>query len=497
MADAKKLFQEAAEAYKAKDKNKARELLLQVTELDERNAKAWLLLSAVVDTLDDQLTALENVLALEPNNDKARKGLEVVKKKMAERGIQPSASSALPTSKPAPPSPSLANDPGWAAFLTGAEGSDKTPAASAPKSDPFGGLDFGGSDPWQTSSNPNDPALGSGSWDVFLKDSDISSSNVFGTSTPTPSTPPATSVEWGRDTNATPPPAATQAPNQYDDWIKNLGLEGQKNNDPFGGAANSDGLGEGWSDLASSDPFGSGVTPLGEGWGDLAAPTASDPFGGGTSGEFPAEWNFGDSSGANNAPSSLGDGWDAFQVEADTFGAAGQSSGASVLGEGWSDFAEDEPDPFGVTAKADPFTKSSSNAPFSVSPMPEPFAADSLLDEPGDDSFLKQYSKVDDSNPFEDSFLSELNVGTANQGLLADLQQTVSQKTKAKPSAKAKSAKPKNLAKYKEFFEQIPDEIPPVEASSNGGGAGVVITTLILFLLNLAAVAGLVMQIMG
>jgi len=56
-------------------KEQGRDLLLQIVESDEQNEIAWLWLSAVVDSLDDQITALENVIALNPNNSSAQRGL--------------------------------------------------------------------------------------------------------------------------------------------------------------------------------------------------------------------------------------------------------------------------------------------------------------------------------------------------------------------------------------------------------------------------------------
>lgn len=60
------------------DKEQAQELLLQVVEADEENEEAWLWLSGAVDTADDQMIALENVLALNPDNQYARMGLELL-----------------------------------------------------------------------------------------------------------------------------------------------------------------------------------------------------------------------------------------------------------------------------------------------------------------------------------------------------------------------------------------------------------------------------------
>ncbi len=54
----------------------ARALLLHLLEADPRNERAWLWLSGVVDDPGDVKICLENVLALNPSNPRARQGLE-------------------------------------------------------------------------------------------------------------------------------------------------------------------------------------------------------------------------------------------------------------------------------------------------------------------------------------------------------------------------------------------------------------------------------------
>ncbi|MCG8346519.1 MAG: hypothetical protein MI924_01905 [Chloroflexales bacterium] len=58
------------------DKARAVELLMRVVQADENNAEAWLWLSGAVDDIEDQMIALENVMALDPGNEYARQGLE-------------------------------------------------------------------------------------------------------------------------------------------------------------------------------------------------------------------------------------------------------------------------------------------------------------------------------------------------------------------------------------------------------------------------------------
>ena len=62
-------------ALKAGERARARELLLHVVTADEANEIGWLWLSAAVDSAEDRRICLENVLALNPDNGAARRGL--------------------------------------------------------------------------------------------------------------------------------------------------------------------------------------------------------------------------------------------------------------------------------------------------------------------------------------------------------------------------------------------------------------------------------------
>jgi tetratricopeptide (TPR) repeat protein len=67
---------EGAVAVSEGRREEARRLLLQVLERDEQNEQAWLWLSGAVEDPADQQIALENVLAINPNNAAALAGLE-------------------------------------------------------------------------------------------------------------------------------------------------------------------------------------------------------------------------------------------------------------------------------------------------------------------------------------------------------------------------------------------------------------------------------------
>lgn len=100
------LLRQGIAAAKAGQREHARELLMRVVEQDEESALAWLWLSSVVDSLDDQEICLENVLALDPDNDAARKGLAFVRKQKESQA--PSSADMMPPSASSPEPPAAA-----------------------------------------------------------------------------------------------------------------------------------------------------------------------------------------------------------------------------------------------------------------------------------------------------------------------------------------------------------------------------------------------------
>ncbi len=64
------------EAVQAGEEKRARDILLQVIQLDQYNEQAWLWLSAVVESAADKRVCLENVLFINPNNTRAAAGLQ-------------------------------------------------------------------------------------------------------------------------------------------------------------------------------------------------------------------------------------------------------------------------------------------------------------------------------------------------------------------------------------------------------------------------------------
>jgi len=78
MPDTTDLLQQGIALAKSGRHEEARAILLQVIEQDEQNESAWLWLSGVVDSEDDKAVALENVLTLNPNNEWAKRGLQML-----------------------------------------------------------------------------------------------------------------------------------------------------------------------------------------------------------------------------------------------------------------------------------------------------------------------------------------------------------------------------------------------------------------------------------
>ncbi|MBN1483626.1 MAG: tetratricopeptide repeat protein [Chloroflexia bacterium] len=94
-----RLLEEGIAAARAGNKAQARQLLMRVTELDQVNEQAWLWLSGVVDDLEEMQICLENVLTINPQNERARKGLIWLQGKLDKPSSPP----------PAPPPPAPAS----------------------------------------------------------------------------------------------------------------------------------------------------------------------------------------------------------------------------------------------------------------------------------------------------------------------------------------------------------------------------------------------------
>lgn len=83
-------------AAKAGDKNRARNLLTEVVEADETRVLAWLWLAYLIDNFDEREICFENILALEPDNELAQKGLAWLAKERAKQSLAVDMPSAPP-----------------------------------------------------------------------------------------------------------------------------------------------------------------------------------------------------------------------------------------------------------------------------------------------------------------------------------------------------------------------------------------------------------------
>lgn len=72
MASSTQVLQRAVQAARAGRKAEARDLLIELVEQEPQNEMAWMWLSGLVDSLEDRIIACENVLTINPANDKVR-----------------------------------------------------------------------------------------------------------------------------------------------------------------------------------------------------------------------------------------------------------------------------------------------------------------------------------------------------------------------------------------------------------------------------------------
>lgn len=79
MAEVVDLLNAGISAARAGNRQQARELLTQVVQDDRSNEQGWLWLSSVLDSTDDVITCLNNVLTINPHNQWAFEALEVIK----------------------------------------------------------------------------------------------------------------------------------------------------------------------------------------------------------------------------------------------------------------------------------------------------------------------------------------------------------------------------------------------------------------------------------
>jgi predicted regulator of Ras-like GTPase activity (Roadblock/LC7/MglB family) len=100
-------LQIAIKTAKGGDKYTARRMLLDIVEADPSQEQVWLWLAGLAEDLEEAQTYLETVLALNPEHERAKAGLEIVNQRLeAQGGAQsqsPASSQPSPQASPSPP----------------------------------------------------------------------------------------------------------------------------------------------------------------------------------------------------------------------------------------------------------------------------------------------------------------------------------------------------------------------------------------------------------
>jgi hypothetical protein len=305
MANVDGMVNEGIAALKAGRKAEARKLLQKAVDLDETNEQGWLWLSACVDSLEDQQLCLENVLALNPGNAKAKRGLEEINKQLQRR------SSSF---TPAPPPASQPSSGGYTSSGSvspfGDEDFFNFPASSTPAAPPppananpwddsffdFPSSPGGGSPTLNTPASPaqNAPQNAPAPWDDFDGFNNTNNNSAFGNGA-FDTNAPATSVDWGRGNapaygsgQADPQPSN----DEYDSWMANLPIQGNSSGGVFSsdfdmGPFSSPTVDDPFSNTVSNDPFKkssagpSAFDPVAPDYSAYNAPADDDAFGSG------------------------------------------------------------------------------------------------------------------------------------------------------------------------------------------------------------------------
>ena len=116
------MLQQAIAAARTGRKAEARQLLQRVLQTNPRHEQAWLWMGAVVETDAERVKCLQQVLAINPDNAAARKGLDQLQ---ARAGAIPAATQA------ASPSPMEPLRSAWTAPV--APDAPCSPVTEAPK----------------------------------------------------------------------------------------------------------------------------------------------------------------------------------------------------------------------------------------------------------------------------------------------------------------------------------------------------------------------------
>jgi hypothetical protein len=81
-------LQQAITAIKSGDKETGKQLLIEILKVDRRNEVAWLWMTKVVDSQDERIKCLQNVLKINPDNEAAKRGLAIFQQKQVKPAQQ-------------------------------------------------------------------------------------------------------------------------------------------------------------------------------------------------------------------------------------------------------------------------------------------------------------------------------------------------------------------------------------------------------------------------
>ena len=89
-AEIQEVLDEGIALLRAGNRDEARQKLMQVIKADERNESAWLYLSEAVDSDEDRQICLENVLTINPANERAERELTALQEKAEQQELEES-----------------------------------------------------------------------------------------------------------------------------------------------------------------------------------------------------------------------------------------------------------------------------------------------------------------------------------------------------------------------------------------------------------------------
>jgi tetratricopeptide (TPR) repeat protein len=88
------VLQRAIQAARTGRKVEARALLIELVDVDPQNELAWVWLSGLVDSLEDRIIACENVLTINPANEKVRAYLIQLQRQQRSSSLRKNADAA-------------------------------------------------------------------------------------------------------------------------------------------------------------------------------------------------------------------------------------------------------------------------------------------------------------------------------------------------------------------------------------------------------------------